>query len=157
MSNTNGISRTLYVTYIRTPPEKLWDALIQPEFTKQYWFGMHHESEWSAGAPWKLVTDDARVANTGQVIELDRPRKLVITWRFEMSPEMRAEGYSRVTMEIEPAGDVTKLTVTQEIDFADSKLIEFTRGGWPLVLSSLKSLLETGQSLEMTRSLPRGM
>ena len=76
---------------------------------------------------------------------------------IEMSPEMQAEGFSRVTMEIEPTGDVTKLTVTQEIDFADSKLIEFTRGGWPMVLSSLKSLLETGQSFAMTRSLPRGM
>jgi uncharacterized protein YndB with AHSA1/START domain len=157
MSNSNGKSRTVYVTYIRTTPEKLWDALIQPEFTKQYWFGMHHESEWSAGAPWKLVTDDGRIANTGEVIEMDRPRKLVLTWRFELLPEMQAEGYSRVTMEIEPAGDVTKLTVTQEMDSADSKLIAFTAGGWPMALSSLKSLLESGHSFEMTRSLPKGM
>jgi uncharacterized protein YndB with AHSA1/START domain len=154
---SNGKSRTLYVTYIRATPEKVWEALIQPEFTKQYWFGMHHESEWSEGAPWQLVTDDGRVANTGEVMEIDPPRKLVITWRFELSPEVQAEGYSRVTMELEPAGNLAKLTVTQEMDRADSKLIAFTAGGWPMVLSSLKSLLETGHSFEMSRSLPKGM
>jgi uncharacterized protein YndB with AHSA1/START domain len=157
MTNASGKSRTVYVTYIRTTPEKLWDALLQPEFTKQYWFGMHHESDWSEGTPWKLVTDDGRVANTGEVIEMDRPRRLVITWRFEMSPEVQAEGYSRVTLEIEPAGELTKLTVTQEIDRADSTLIALTAGGWPIVLSSLKSLLETGQSFQMTKNLPHGM
>jgi len=157
MSDSNGKSRTLYVTYIRTTPEKLWDALIKPEFTKQYWFGMHHDSNWSVGAPWKLLTGDGRIANTGEVIEMNRLRKLVVTWRFELSPEMQSEGYSRVTMEIEPVGDVTKLTVTQEMDRADSKLIAFTAGGWPLVLSSLKSLLESGHSFEMTRTLPKGM
>lgn len=118
---------------------------------------MHHDSLWSPGAPWKLVTDDGRVANTGEMVEMNRPWKLVVTWRFEMNPEMQAEGYSRVTMEIEPAGELTKLTVRQEIERKDSKLIAFTSGGWPLVLSSLKSLLESGRSFEMTKTLPTGM
>jgi uncharacterized protein YndB with AHSA1/START domain len=157
MTDENAKSRTLYVTYIRATPEKLWDALIQPEFTEQYWFGMRHESDWSVGAPWKLVTQDGRVATTGEVVEMHRPSRLVVTWRFEMSPEMQAEGYSRVTLLIEPAGDVTKLTVIQEIDREDSKLIAFTAGGWPMVFSSLKSLLESGSSFELTRTLPRGM
>ena len=152
----SGRSRTVYVIYIRTTPEKLWEALVEPEFTKRYWFGMHHESDWSAGAPWKLVTDDGRLANSGEVVEINRPCRLVLTWRFEMSAEMQQEGYSRVTMELEPAGEVTKLTVTQEIDHADSKLISSTAGGWPMVLSSLKSMLESGDSFEMTRSLPTG-
>jgi uncharacterized protein YndB with AHSA1/START domain len=88
---------------------------------------------------------------------MERPRRLVLSWRNELSAEMRAEGYSRCTFEIEAVGDAVKLTVVHEIDKPKSKLIEGVSGGWPTILSSLKSLLETGESLEMTRHWPKGL
>ncbi len=138
-------SSFVYVTFIRTTPEKLWSALISPEFTRQYWFGTHQESDWKAGSPWKLVFADGRVADAGEVVEIDPPRRLVLKWRNEFKPELKAEGYSRCTIELEPTGGVVKLIVTHAIDHSDSKLIEAVSGGWPLILSNLKSLLETGE------------
>ncbi len=138
----------LYVTYIRTTPEKLWDALTKPEFTRAYWFGVSHECDWEVGSPWRLVFSDGRLADSGEVLEIDRPRRLVLSWRNEFRPEVKAEGYSRATFAIEQAGDMVKLTVTHEIDRQGSKFIEAVSGGWPIILSSLKSLLETGKALE---------
>jgi len=137
-------SRFVYVTYIRTSPDNLWTALTDPEFTQQYWSGVRAESEWRAGSPWRLVFADGRVADTGEIVEADPPRRLVIKWRNEFRPELKAEGYSRCTMEIEPLENAVKLTVTHAIDHPQSKLIEAVSGGWPAVLSNLKSLLETG-------------
>ena len=150
-------SRFVYVTYIRTTPEKLWDALIKPEFTRQYWCGVWHDSTWKPGASWKLMIPDGRVGDSGEVIESEKPRRLVLKWRNEFRPELKAEGYTRCTMEIEPAGSAVKLTVTHEIDLPESKMIEGVSSGWPNILSSLKSLLETGESIEETRRWPEGM
>jgi len=144
-------SQFVYVTYIRTTPEKLWEALVSPEFNKQYWFGMHQESEWKPGSPWKLVFDDGRVADAGEVLEIDRPHRLALKWRNEFKPELKAEGFSRCVMEIEPAGDACKLTITHSIERDDAKFIEAVSGGWPKVLSGLKTLLETGATLSATR------
>jgi uncharacterized protein YndB with AHSA1/START domain len=138
----------LYVTYIRTTPEKLWDALTKPEFTRAYWFGVSSESSWEPGASWRLIFPDGRVADTGEVVEVDRPRRLVLKWRNEFKPELKAEGYSRATFELEPAGDTVKLIVSHEMERKGSKFIESVSTGWPSVLSSLKSLLETGKALE---------
>jgi uncharacterized protein YndB with AHSA1/START domain len=138
-------SSFVYVTYIRTTPEKLWAALTQSEFTKQYWFGVSQFSDWKVGADWKLVFEDGRVADTGEVVEIDAPRRLVLKWRNEFKPELKAEGYSRCTMELEPTGDAVKLTITHEMDRANSAFIyDGVSGGWPKILSNLKSLLETG-------------
>jgi uncharacterized protein YndB with AHSA1/START domain len=139
--------RFVYVTYIRTTPETLWDHLTKPEFIRVYWFGVSAESDWKQGSSWKLIFGDGRVADTGEILEVDRPRRLVIKWRNEFKPELKAEGYSRATFVLEPADDVVKLTVTHEIDRTGSKFIEAVSGGWPSVLSSLKSLIETGQAL----------
>ncbi len=95
--------------------------------------------------------------DAGEVLEIDPPRRLVLKWRNEFRPELRAEGYSRCTMELEPAGDAVKLTVTHEMDAPGSKFIAAVSGGWPMILSSLKSLIETGESLESTRHWPEGM
>jgi uncharacterized protein YndB with AHSA1/START domain len=143
----------VYVTYIRTTQEKLWEALTDPEFTRAYWFGCACESEWKAGAPWRLVYPDGRVADTGTIVECERPRRAVISWRNEWKPELKAEGYSRATFELEPAGATVKLTVTHEIDRDGSKFIAAVSVGWPAVLSSLKSLLETGKALERPTTL----
>jgi uncharacterized protein YndB with AHSA1/START domain len=135
----------VYVTFIRTTPQKLWSALTDPDFTKQYWFGVHHETDWKAGSPWKLVFADGRVADAGEIVESSPPRRLVIKWRNEFKPELKAEGYSRCTIEIEPVNGAVKLTILHEIDAPGSKFIEAVSGGWPLILSNLKSLLETGK------------
>lgn len=137
-------STFVYVTFIRTTLEKLWEALTDPEFNRQYWFGVHQASEWRAGAPWQLLYPDGRIADAGEIVECDRPRRLVIRWRNEWSPEMKAEGDSRCTIELEPAGAAVKLSVTHEMDRPRSKFIEAVSGGWPKILSNLKSLLETG-------------
>ena len=137
----------VYVIYIATSPESVWSAVTNPDVMKQFWFGMHQEAEWKAGAPWQLIFPDGRIADAGEVVAADPPRRLVIKWRNEFRPELKAEGYSRCTLEIERAGAVVKLTVTHEIDRPGSKLIEAVSSGWPKVLSSLKSLLETGSAL----------
>ena len=141
-------SQYVYVTYIRTTPQKLWDALTQPEFQKQYWFGMPQESDWKVGASWKMLFEDGRVADSGEVLEIDPPRRLVLKWRNDFRPEIKAEGPARCTYEIAADGDMCKLTVTHAIEIdGPSKFIEAVSGGWPKILSSLKTLLETGTPL----------
>jgi uncharacterized protein YndB with AHSA1/START domain len=138
-------SEFVYTTYIKTTPEKLWNALTNREFMRQYWFGTHCESDWKAGSPWKLVYPDGKIADVGEIIESTPPKRLVIKWRNEWKPELKAEGYSRCIFEIEPVENVVKLTVLHSIDQEGSKFVEAVSGGWPKVLSNLKSLLETGQ------------
>jgi uncharacterized protein YndB with AHSA1/START domain len=150
-------SRFVYVTYIRTTPEKLWQALIEPEFTRRFWCETWQDCEWKPGASWRIMTPNGRVADSGEVLEIEPHRRLVLTWRNHLSAEMEAEGHSRLTYELEPKGEAVKLTLIQEIDRADSKLIGATSTGWPAILSSLKSLLETGEPLEETRRWPKGI
>jgi uncharacterized protein YndB with AHSA1/START domain len=141
-------STFVYVTFIRTIPEHLWSALTTPQFNEQYWFGMRCESAWTRGSPWKLLYGDGRVADIGQIVEADPPRRLVIKWRNEWNPELKAEGDSLCTFEIETVPDVSpaavKLSITHSIEQAESKFIHAVSGGWPRILSNLKSLLETG-------------
>jgi uncharacterized protein YndB with AHSA1/START domain len=149
-------SRFVYVTYIRTTPEKLWQALLDPEFTRQFWSETWQDCEWKAGASWRLMIPDGRVADSGEVVEIEPGRRLVLGWRNEFRPELHAEGDSRLTYELEPLKESVKLTITHEMDRPDSKLIEAVSGGWPIILASLKSLLETGESLAETRTWPKG-
>jgi uncharacterized protein YndB with AHSA1/START domain len=150
-------SRFVYVTYIRTTPEKLWKALIDPEFTRRFWNETWQDCEWKPGATWRLMIPDGRVADAGEVVEIEPQRRLVLRWRNEFMPELREEGYSRMTYEIEKKGESVKLTVIHEMERGGSKLIDAVSGGWPMILSSLKSLLETGQALEETKRWPKGM
>jgi uncharacterized protein YndB with AHSA1/START domain len=149
-------SRFVYVTYIRTTPEKLWQALLEPEFTRQFWVGTWQECEWKPGASWRLMIPDGRVGDSGEVVEIEPGRRLVLKWRNEFRPELYAEGYSRMTYELEQMDDLVKLTIIHEMDQPGSKFIEAVSTGWPMILSSLKSLLETGESLAPTRSWPKG-
>jgi len=148
--------RFVYVIFIRTVPDTLWLALIEPEFTRRYWYGSVQQSEWKSNAAWRLVAE-GRVTDSGTVLAIDPPRRLVLSWRNEFLPELKAEGYSRCAFELEKRGEAVKLTVTHEIDKESSKLIEAVSGGWPIILSSLKSLLETGKSLEETQHWPKAM
>ena len=145
-------SQFVYVTYIRTTPEKLWSALTDTEFMKQYWFGMRCESQWTAGSAWKIVAPDGRIFDSGAIVEAERPRRLVIRWQHQNSPELKAEGDSLCTMEISPAGTAVKLSITHTIEREPSLLIDAVSGGWPKVISNLKSLLETGSIVVPTPS-----
>jgi uncharacterized protein YndB with AHSA1/START domain len=143
-----GRSTFVYVTYIRTTPERLWSALTaDTEFMKQYWFGIHCASDWIAGAAWKMVTADGAVCDAGEIVESDPPRRLVIRWRHEARPELKAEGDSLCTMELEPCGSAVRLAITHTMERDASKLITAVSGGWPQILSNLKSLIETGQTV----------
>ena len=149
------MSQFVYVTYIRAPKEKVWDALTNPEFMRKYWFGMTQESEWKPGASWAMKFSDGRVADAGEVLESDPPRRLVLKWRNEFRPELKAEGFSRCVYELEQDGETTKLVVTHTIEKENAKLIEAVSRGWPKVLSSLKSLLETGTALPGIHTPPQ--
>jgi uncharacterized protein YndB with AHSA1/START domain len=156
MSSAGGKSSFVYVTYIRAAPETVWRALTEPEFTRQFWAGTWQECEWKVGAPWRIMIPDGRVADQGEVLEIEPHRRLVLSWRNEFKPELRAEGTSRLTCLLEPEGDMVRLTGRHEIDRPQSRLIEAVSGGWPLILASLKSLIETGESLAATREWSKG-
>jgi len=147
-------STFVYVTYIRTTPEKLWSALTDAEFMKQYWFGTHSESEWTPGSTWKHISDDGQILDAGKIIEADPPRRLVIRWQNQFKPELKDEGESLCTMELEPSGTAVKLSITHTIEREPSKFIAAVSGGWPKVISNLKSLLEMG-SIVLQEPYPR--
>jgi uncharacterized protein YndB with AHSA1/START domain len=142
----------VYVTYIRSTPEKVWAALTDPQTISKFWFGMTAECDFKPGSHWTLKFADGRTADTGEILEADAPRRLVIRWRNEFKPELKAEGWSRCTMQIETAdyypdrgGKAVKLTIQHALEGeGGGKFIEAVSGGWPKVLSNLKSLLETG-------------
>lgn len=142
---TNPIeSRFVYVTYIRTTPQKLWAALTTSDVAEQYWLANRPEADWKLGGAWSLVFPDGRVADTGEIVEFEPEKRLAIRWLNEFMPEMKAEGWSLCVMDLEPVGDAVKLTVTHTMPREGSKFIGAVSGGWPQILSNLKSLLETG-------------
>ncbi len=142
--NTTDRSHFVYVTFIRTTPAKLWEALTEPKFIRQYWFNATVECAWEKGSPWKMLRPDGSLTDAGEILEIDPPRRMVIRWQNEWKPELKAERPSRCTIELEPVDSSVKLTITHEIDRLESKLITAVSGGWPRILSNLKSLLETG-------------
>jgi uncharacterized protein YndB with AHSA1/START domain len=141
-------STFVYVTYIRTTPEKLWSALTHDvDFMKQYWFGVHCDSQWTPGSSWKMLRPDGSVTDAGEIVEAEPPRRLVIRWEHQNKPELKAEGESLCTIELEPSGTAVKLSITHTIEREPSGLIVAVSGGWPKILSNLKSLLETGAAV----------
>ena len=137
----------VYVTYISTSPEKLWNALLDPKMTAQYW--QHQNlSDWKPGSKWehRACDDTGTLRLVGKVIESSPPRRLVLTWA-PPADAAREEKHSRVTFEIEQLGDVVRLTVTHDRLEPGSEMLQAIMKGWPKVLSSLKSLLEMGRPL----------
>jgi uncharacterized protein YndB with AHSA1/START domain len=137
----------VYVTYIATTPEKLWGALTDGEITRQYWGG-EQVSDWKPGSRWEHRRNgpERKVAMVGTVIESDPPNRLVFSWAAPKDRE-RKEGHSRVMFEIERAGELVRLTVTHEQ--LEAEMCRNVSGGWPKVLSNLKSFLETGRAFEL--------
>lgn len=140
-------STFVYVSYIRTTPEQLWSALTDKEFMKQYWFGTHCECAWTPGSSWKMVHPAGGITDAGTIVEAEPPRRLVIRWQNQIKPELKAEGESLCTMELEPSGAAVKLSITHTIEREPSKFIAAVSGGWPKIISNLKSLLETGSTV----------
>src|SRR6202453_3771084 len=123
-------STFVYVSYIRTTPEKLWSALTDDvEFMKQYWFGTYCESAWTPGSSWKMVHPNGSITDAGEIVEAEPPRRLVIRWQNQFNPELKAEGESLCTMEIESSGSAVKLSITHTIERDPSKLIVAVSGG----------------------------
>jgi uncharacterized protein YndB with AHSA1/START domain len=143
-------SRFLYVTYIRATPERIFQALTNPEENKAFWAGYSQKSTWKVGDDYAIVSGDGEAWDTGKVLACDPPRRLCVSWIHQKDAAMKSEGESIATFELEPLnGKVTKLTLTHTIAVAPpSKFIEAVSGGWPSILASLKSLLETGRALE---------
>ncbi len=134
----------VYVTYIATTPEKLWEALTSGDFTEKYWFGSRIQSEWKVGSPFKINTGVADKDWLGKVLQCDPPRLLSYNFRVSGS----SEHFSRVVFQLEQHGPLVKLTLTHdELDEKDEKFCKGISQGWPAVLSNLKSLLEGGHVL----------
>jgi uncharacterized protein YndB with AHSA1/START domain len=136
-------SRYAYVSYIRSTPQTVWDALVSAEAMKAYFFGLPFEAELRAGGAWRRLFPDGALMTEGEFIDVEPPKRLAMSWR-NAEPEKRAEGYSRCVMDLQPAGEATRLTVTQSVGVANSKLIAAVSEAWPQVISNLKSYLETG-------------
>ena len=140
----------VFEIYIKTTPERLWEAITDPEQRATYSFGLRVESDWTPGSRYEGASP-AGLILAGENLEVDPPRRLVQSFDALWSDDVKAEGTSRVTWEIEPVGDSCKLTVTHDQlrDGAHGEVY----GGWPQILSGLKTLLETGESLTTPGSL----
>lgn len=141
---TTSKPKFMYVTYIATTPEKLWEALTKADFTEKYWFGSRIQSEWKVGSPFTIHTGVADKDWQGEVLQCDPPRLLSYAFRVAGG----AEHFTRVVFQLEQHGPVMKLTLTHdELDEKDVKFYTGISQGWPAVLSNLKSLLEGGNPL----------
>lgn len=165
----NAVNRTefVYVTYIRTTPEQLWKALTEPEFTLRYW-GAELRSDWRPGSPILWREDDGDYQDLDQVVlAADPPRLLSYSWHTyqpqhaelfgwsqEKLAELQQEKRSKVTFEIEPAGVTVKLTVRHDGFDTETEMLKALSGGWPAILSNLKTLLETGEPLPESEPAP---
>jgi uncharacterized protein YndB with AHSA1/START domain/DNA-binding transcriptional ArsR family regulator len=145
-----GRAMAVFEIYIKTTPERLWEAITDPDQRARYSFGVSTTSDWTPGSKYESAAPGAVVA-TGENLEVDPPRRLVQTYQALWSDDVEDAGVTRVTWDIEPVGSSCRLTVTHDQlpDGADSQIF----GGWPMVLSGLKTLVETGEQLDTPASL----
>jgi uncharacterized protein YndB with AHSA1/START domain/DNA-binding transcriptional ArsR family regulator len=145
----------VFEIYIKTTPERLWQAIVDPEIRAKYNFGASVDSDWKPGSKFVMAVPDAGfVLGEGEVLEADPPRRLVHTMIAFFSEEAKAEGTSRVAWDIEPVGDSCRLTITH--DQMREGACDQLYGGWPMILSGLKTWLETGELLTTPGSLMYG-
>jgi len=144
-------SMTVFEIYIKTTPERLWEAITSEEMRKRYSFGVGTVSDWTEGSEYKSAVPGVVEIASGENLEVDPPHRLVQSMTAQWGEDVMAEGTSRVTWEIEPVGDSCRLVVTNDQlrDAANDQLY----GGWPMILSGLKTLLETGEDLDTPGSL----
>jgi uncharacterized protein YndB with AHSA1/START domain len=142
-----------YVSYIGAAPDRVWQALTDGALSRQYWYGRRVESDWKVGSTvtfWYDAADGEAVSDRGIVLESKPPRHLSYTFHVEFIDELKDEHPSRVTFDLEPIGEETKLTLTHDEFEPKSRVLEGCRAGWPAILSSLKSLVETGEPLAIS-------
>ena len=139
----------VFETFIRTTPEALWDALTNPAMTRKYFHATSIESDFTPGAAYLYRGQASAVAVHGTVLECDAPRRLVLRWCIRYDANMAKEQPSRVTFEVEPAGETCKLTVIHDESEDGANSYDHVGSGWPAIISSLKSLLETGAALAL--------
>ena len=141
----------VFEIYIKTTPDRLWEAITDPDMRAKYSFGVRVANDWQVGSAYRASTPDDRILMEGENLEVDPPRRLVQSFTALWSDDVKSEGTSRVTWEIEPVGDSCRLTVTHDQlrEGANDELY----GGWPMILSGLKTLLETGETLTTPGSL----
>jgi uncharacterized protein YndB with AHSA1/START domain len=150
--------KTVYVTYIASTPEKVWEALTSSDFTKRYFWDRSIELEPKFGGKFALLLPDGTVNVQGKVIAWDPPRKFAVTWDVKWPPEFSKLPECHVTYEIAPAGDAVRLTMTESHSWnVPDAILSGGRSGWPAVLSGLKSLLETGKAPVIKMEPPQAM
>lgn len=140
----------VYVTYIAAPAEKVWQALTDGNFTARYWGGLRITSDWVPGSAVQHLTADGKAAWVGEVVEADFPSRLSYTFHMQISDETRRDAASRVTYDLQALDVVTRLTLTHDHE-RPGETFANTSNGWPALMSSMKSLLETGEPLPFTR------
>jgi uncharacterized protein YndB with AHSA1/START domain len=149
---------TVYMIYIASTPQMVWQALTTSEFSTKYFFGFAVEAELKVGGAFIVRAPDGSVHIDGEVIECDPPKKLTVTWNVNWPGLLENLGITLVTYDIEPAGDAVRLTMTESHDRPiDDDILSGGRQGWPAILSSLKSVLETGHALAVKMEPPRRM
>jgi uncharacterized protein YndB with AHSA1/START domain len=149
--------KTVYVTYIASTPEKVFQALTDPVVTRQFFFGFKIDIEPKAGGRFRLLYPDGRTHISGEVIEWSPPRRFVCTWRVEGMKEFAELPVCVVAYDIEPSGDAVKLTMTESHSWeVPEAILSGGRSGWPAILSNLKSVLETGKAMTIQAAPPAG-
>ena len=136
----------VYITYIETTPEKLFQALTDSAFTTRYWFGTELRTDWKIGSPVEVVMN-GQLTDTGKILEFDPPKRISYSFHHEANEVLRREKPSRATFVLEPYGTLVKLTLIHDEFAPDSNMLVAIAKGWPAILAGLKSLLETGQAL----------
>ncbi len=158
MDIANFKPATVYTIYIASTPERVWKALTSAEFSRKYFFGNSVEVDQRVGGAYIVRTPDGALHISGEVIECDRPRRLTVTFNVNWPELIEKLGPTLVTYEIESAGDAVRLTMTESHDRPiDDDILSGGRQGWPAILSSLKSLLETGDALTIKMAPPQRM
>jgi uncharacterized protein YndB with AHSA1/START domain len=149
---------TVYVTYIAATPDQVWRALTQAEFTRQYFAGFAVEVEPKTGGAFRMLYPDGRVHIGGEVLDWSPPRRFSCTWLVEGMKEFAELPVCIVTYDIEPAGEAVRLTMTESHSWdVPEAILAGGRGGWPAILSNLKSVLETGKPLVINMEPPKDM
>jgi uncharacterized protein YndB with AHSA1/START domain len=146
-ATANAKPSFVYVIYIAASPEKVWEALTKPELSEQYWFGYRVQADGGKGGRMTAHNPAGKLAHDDPIIESDPPRKLVFGWK-PLYKDLPDERPSRVAFTLEPFKGQTKLTIVHDEFDEGSRMFEMISAGWPAVLSSLKSFLETGKGLE---------
>jgi uncharacterized protein YndB with AHSA1/START domain len=150
--------KTVYVIYIAATPEKVWQALTDPEMSQRYFHGSRLEIEPKIGGSFVIRFPDGRINVRGEVVEWSPPRRFASTWTVEWMSEFRELPPSLVSYDVEQSGESVRLTMTESYQWdAPEALLSGGRSGWPAILSSLKSVLETGEPLVIKLEPPSGM